>query len=234
MQNCLHLVSEVKKRSNQSNLHNQRSNWMNDKKIMSDLNLKLAKMLIAAGCNMNHRCYQLHETPVFKALLNNYYELVKLFVIEGFDMSFRNVYGNDVLSRSIQLGRYKIARLLIAADSPIRVYSCFYKVPSIDEIQNNNTSSLSVDYATEDEDFFNAATINNENFLQYSLQKYNEFLNFIQKYTQEPRSLVDLSRICVRNQMKKPISNWLPNLNIPRVIQDIILLKDIEDMILIN
>ena len=45
MQNCLHLVSEVKKRSNQSKLHNQRSNWMNDKKIMSDLNLKLAKML---------------------------------------------------------------------------------------------------------------------------------------------------------------------------------------------
>ena len=102
MQNCLHLVSEVKKRSNQSNKHNQRPNWMNDIKIMSDLNLKLAKILIAAGCNMNYRCYQLHETPVFKALLNNYYELVKLFVIEGFDMSFRNVYGNDVLSRSIQ------------------------------------------------------------------------------------------------------------------------------------
>ena len=167
MQNCLHLVSDCKKRLTSTN--DQQQNWMNNKQLMNDLNLKIAQLLIDSGCNMNHRDYQSHETPVFKAILNNYYDLTKLFVIEGLDMSNRNIYGNDVLSRSIQLGRYKIARLLIAADSPIRVYSCFYKIPSIDEIQTNNASNISVDYATEDEDFYNAATVNNENFLQYSL-----------------------------------------------------------------
>ena len=229
MFNCLHLVSDTKRRLNPSDPDNR--NWMNDKQIMNDLNLKLANVLIKAGCNMNHKDYQLRETPVFKAILMNYYELVKLFLVEGFDMSCRNIYGNDVLSRSIQLGRYRIARLLIAADSPIRVYSCFYKIPSIDEIQSNNASALSVDYATEDEDFYSAATINHENFLQYSLLKYEEFLQFIQRYTREPRSLVDLSRLCVRNEMKKPISKWLPQLNVPRQIQDLIMLKDIELMI---
>ena len=229
MQNCLHLVSDCKKRLTSTN--DQQQNWMNNKQLMNDLNLKIAQLLIDSGCDMNHRDYQSHETPVFKAILNNYYDLTKLFVIEGLDMSNRNIYGNDVLSRSIQLGRYKIARLLIAADSPIRVYSCFYKIPSIDEIQTNNASNISVDYATEDEDFYNAATVNNENFLQYSLLKYEEFLKFIQKYTQEPRSLMDLSRLCVRNEMKKPISTWLPQLKVPRQIEGIILLKDIEHMI---
>ena len=230
MQNSLHLVCEVKRRLHLNN-PNVDSNWITNKHAMNELNLKLAQVLISSGCNINHRDYQSHETPVFKAILNNYYDLIKLFLINGFNMSERNIYGNDVLSRSIQLGRYKIARLLIAADSPIRVYSCFYKIPSIDEIQSNNAATSSIDFATEDEDFYRAATVNNENFLQYSLLKYEEFLLFIKKYTQEPRSLIDLSRLCVRHHLKKPITNWLPHLNVPRQIQDIILLKDIEHMI---
>lgn len=230
MQNSLHLVSEIKRRLHFDSITTNQ-NWMTSKQILNELNLKLAQVLIKSGCNMNHRDYQLHETPVFKAILNNYYDLVKLYVVEGFNMSDRNIYGNDVLSRSIQLGRYKIARLLIAADSPIRVYSCFYKIPSVDEIQSNNASAFSIDYATEDEEFYQAATVNNENFLQYSLLKYEEFLLFIKKYTQEPRSLVDLSRLCVRHHLKKPISKWLPCLSVPRQLQDIILLKDIEHLI---
>lgn len=148
-------------------------------------------------------------------------------------MSSRNRCGNDVLSRSIQLGRYKIARLLIAADSPIRVYSCFYKIPNIDEFKSSNAAymqHLQESYEDE-EDVYDEATINHDNFLQFSIIKYEKFLTFIQKYTREPRSLLDLSRLVVRNEIKKPISRWLPDLKISSPIRDIILLKNIENMI---
>ncbi len=144
-------------------------------------------------------------------------------------MSTRNRSGNDVLSRSIQLGRYKIARLLIAADSPIRVYSCFYKIPNIDEFKATN--AVHENNLEEEEDIYDEATINHENFLQFSIIKYEKFLTFIQKYTREPRSLLDLSRLVVRNELKKPLSKWLPHLKISSPIRDIILLKDIEKMI---
>jgi ankyrin repeat protein len=156
MQNALHLISETKKYSslNASNQPNREDlsssgtltdssnndsipsekNWTNDRVKLNELNLKLASMLIQAGCDMNHKDFNAHETPAFRAIVTNNYDLVKLFVIEGLDLSLRNMYGNDVLSRSIQLGRFRIARLLIAAHSPIRVYSCFFKIPSIDEL----------------------------------------------------------------------------------------------------
>lgn len=173
---------------------------------------------------MHHKDYHAHETPIFKAIVNNNYELIKLFVIEGVDMSIRNLFGNDTLSRSIQLGRFKIARLLIVADSPIRVYSCFYKIPSIDDLNRSRDASNAANYEYGDQ-----SVVVDENFLQYSISKYEEFLVFLQKYTQEPRSLVDLCRLCVRNQMKKPISKWLPHLGrIPSNIVNLIMLKDID------
>jgi hypothetical protein len=73
--------------------------------------------------------------------------------------------------------------------------------------------------------------INNENFLQYSLSKYEEFLKYIQKFTQEPRSLKDLSRLSVRNHLKKPISSFLGGLGIlPSEIRDLLMLHDIDRM----
>lgn len=251
MQNSLHLISESKKRSKSSQNDEETSNtslnsiseskmplnWFSCKKLMNGLHLKLAKVLIDSGCNMDHTDYHLRETPAFKAIVNNYYDLIKFFVIEGMDMSIRNRSGNDALSRSIQLGRYKIARLLIAADSPIRVYSCFYKIPNIDEFKSSNhnyQNSSSYHENGEEEDVYDEEMINSENFLQYSIANYEKFLIFLQKYTREPRSLVDLSRLVVRNCIKKPISKWLPEIRVPRQIEDVILLKNIENMIRIK
>ena len=109
MQNALHLITENKRLQTKEKLSQE------------ELNLKLARALIYAGCDLNHRDYVSHETPIFRAIAVNNFELAKYFVAEGVDMSARNMFGNDVLSRSIQLGRFRIARLLIAADSPIRV-----------------------------------------------------------------------------------------------------------------
>jgi hypothetical protein len=171
---------------------------------------------------MNHKDYHTHETPAFKAIVHNNYELIKLLIIEGVDMSIRNLFGNDTLSRSIQLGRFKIARLLIVADSPIRVYSCFYT------LNRNRDSSNPAHYEYGDGEGDQSVVVD-ENFLQYSISKYEEFLVFLQKYTQEPRSLVDLCRLNVRNQMRKPISKWLPLLGrIPSNIVNLIMLKDID------
>lgn len=50
---------------------------------MKILNLKLARAMLEAGCNMDHTDYQSKETPAFKAIVYNYYELVKYYVIEG-------------------------------------------------------------------------------------------------------------------------------------------------------
>ena len=233
MQNSLHLVSEMKKKSHmRSPPHADLSivNWTNNKQLLDELNLKLAACLINADCQMNHKDLQSHETPVFRAIVNNYFELVKMFVVEGMDMSLRNMFGNDALSRSIQLGRYKIARLLIAADSPIRVYSCFYKIPNIDEFKSSNSSQFQM-LMNEEEDVYSESTINGENFLQFSIGKYEEFLVFLQRYTLQPRSLLDLCRLCVRNELRRPISKWLPHLNVPRAIEEIILLKGIENLI---
>lgn len=235
MQNALHLISETKKYP-MNQTENEQSNvaWINDRKLINEINLKMARLLLDAGCDMNHRDYHSHETPAFRAIVTNNYELVKLFVVEGLDLSVRNLFGNDVLSRSIQLGRFRIARLLIAAHSPIRVYSCFFKIPSIDELNRSRENHEMIDYG--DDEFFNNSEsdhliINNENFLQYSLSKYEEFLKYIQTYTQEPRSLKDLARLSVRNQMKKPISKWISQLGIlPKEIQDLIMLYDIDRM----
>ena len=187
---------------------------------------------------MNHRDFHTHESPAFKAIVNNNYDLVKLYVTEGIDMSSRNIFGNDILSRSIQLGRFKIARLLVVADSPIRVYSCFYKIPhQIEDLNNRNREHNSLyfdqyEYGDGENDGGGETTTtpsDNENFLQYSILKYEEFLLFLKKYTQEPRSLLDLSRLCVRNQMKKPISKWLPHLGyLPEQLKSLIMLKDID------
>jgi ankyrin repeat protein len=186
---------------------------------------------------MNHRDREFQETPVYKAILTNNFQLVKLFISEGSNMSIRNVFGNDVLSRSIQLGRFKIARLLIAADSPIRVYSCFYKIPSVDEYKHfNNDELMSTQYGDDETEQYNIDlneyNQTRDNFLQYSIGKYEEFLEFLKKYTQQPRRLVDLSRLCVRNHMKKPISKYINHLgSLPPSIADLLILKDIEQMI---
>ncbi len=244
MQNALHLVSETKKFKNSQLSHHDdytesvNRNWINEKERHHELNVKLAKLLIDSGCDMNHKDREFHETPVYKAILSNNFELVKLFIREGSNMSIKNVFGNDVLSRSIQLGRFKIARLLIAADSPIQVYSCFYKIPSIDEFKRfNNDDLISIQYG-DDENGINmnmeAAEYNQnrDNFLQYSIGRYEEFLVFLKRYTQQPRRLVDLSRLCVRNHMKTPISKYVKQLgSLPPRIVDLVMLQDIEEMI---
>jgi len=241
MQNALHLVSESKKfKYNLPSLHTNESSSrssINEREKQQELNVKLAKFLIDSGCDMNHADKEYQETPVYKAILANSFALVKLFICEGSNMSTRNVFGNDVLSRSIQLGRFKIARLLIAADSPIRVYSCFYKIPSIDEYKRfNNEELMSVQYGDDESEQYNIDlneyNSNRDNFLQYSISKYEEFLEFLKKYTQQPRRLVDLSRLCVRNHMKKPISKHVNHLgSLPPRIVDLVMLKDIEEMI---
>lgn len=225
MQNALHLVSETRKSTSRQVNHHR------------ELNLLLARRLVHAGCDVNHRDYTSHETPIFRAIANNNYELAKYLVGEGVDMSARNTFGNDVLSRSIQLGRFRIARLLIAADSPIRVYSCIYRIPRADEITRYlSLSSTATDF---DPDFvethnrngvdLDVNEINSENFLQHSLAKYEKFLSYLQTYTQQPRSLLDLSRLCVRSQMRKPISLYVHSLGpLPRSIHDLIFLKDIS------
>lgn len=55
---------------------------------MKILNLKLAQAMLEAGCNMNHTDYQSKETPAFKAIVYNHYDLVKYFVIEGMSLAF--------------------------------------------------------------------------------------------------------------------------------------------------
>ncbi len=103
MQNSLHLISEFKRcirypstsstdTSSNASLNSstdsvtsvqQPLNWTSSKPLMNMLNLKLARAMLEAGCNMDHTDYQSKETPVFKAIVYNYYDLVKYFVIEG-------------------------------------------------------------------------------------------------------------------------------------------------------
>jgi len=218
MQNALHLISEGKKTSTTT--------------TTNSLNLKMAQTLVYSGCDLNHRDYSSHETPIFRAIAANNYELAKYLVAEGIDMSARNLFGNDVLSRSIQLGRFKIARLLIAADSPIRVYSCIYRIPSADDLNRDLISEDRANAPVVNSVDLDASELNSENFLQYSIAKYEEFLAFLQTYTQRPRSLLDLSRLCVRNLMRKPISRSIDGLGaLPRPIVDLILLKDIDEKV---
>jgi hypothetical protein len=259
MQNALHLVSESKKfptnkandssettRSSANSSHvflndsfelvdTSESNWTNDRAKLNLHNVRLARLLIDAGCNISHRDYQSHETPIFKAIGVNNFELAKLFIVEGVDMSQRNLFGNDVLSRSIQLGRFRIARFLVVVDSPIRLYSLFFNVPTIEEA----SSSASFDQYELDEHDLNAlprhhphgaqSNNNESSFLQLQLSKYEEFIQFLRKYTHQPRSLVDLSRLCVRGLMRKPISKHLPALGyLPSKVVDLILLRDLE------
>lgn len=230
MQNCLHLLSETKipclNKSSAKILNSSSDvkNWTNDKIILNDINNHMAKLLIETGCNINHKDYDSFETPIFRAILANNYDLVKLFVSEGADLSIRNIFGNDPLSRSIQLGRFKIARLLITADSPIRVNSCIYKVPSLEDFQRD-----CLNYPDEYIDA-NSVEYNTENFLQYSIAKYEEFLDFLQMHTQQPRSLKDLSRLSVRYKLNRPISKYLDDLGpIPKQIKDLLIFNDIRN-----
>jgi hypothetical protein len=257
MQNALHLVSEPKKFA--VNLLSSRVaempvaimsaaslndnftpvvaewNWTNDRAKLLAHNVKLARLLIDAGCDINHRDYQSHETPVFKAIGAKNFDLVKLFVVEGVDLSQRNLFGNDVLSRSIQLGRFRIARLLVMVDSPIRVYSLFFNVPTIEEIgSDGGGGGGDIDDAAEESSYVRGQQSNISNnessFLQMQLSKYEEFLQFLKNYTHQPRSLIDLSRLCVRSLMHKPISKHLHRLGyLPNKVADLVLLKDIDD-----
>jgi hypothetical protein len=255
MQNALHLVSESKKfpihkvsnnsieaprtsstgtshmflNDNFERLDSSDSNWTNDRVKLNLHNVKLARLLIDAGCNIDHRDYQSHETPIFKAIGANNFDLVKLFIVEGVDLCQRNLFGNDVLSRSIQLGRFKIARLLVVVDTPIRLYSFFFNVPTIEE-----ASSSAFDQSELDENELNALPNSNQannesSFLQLQLSKYEEFIQLLKNYTHQPRSLLDLSRLCVRSLMKKPISKHLSALGyLPSQVVDLILLRDLE------
>ncbi len=222
MQNALHLISESRRTRNTGVASNASFEEIesDDEYKNLEINIKLAKMLIKAGCNMNHRDLQLHETPIYKAIVQNDLNLVKLFIIEGIDVSLRNIFGNDALSRSIQLSRLKIARLLVDLDAPIRKATCFYKMPSRQQDNMND-----VDNNDDDEIFTNGA----ENMLMVSLANYEEFLKYLRGYTHDrPRSLVDLARLKVRKLIKKPISSHTFGLNLPNRIYDYILLKDLE------
>lgn len=205
MQNALHLVNEAKKISTPSTNN------------PNELNLQLARVLVQTGCDLNHRDYISHETPIFRAITANNYELTKYLISEGANMSTRNSFGNDALSRSIQLGRFRLARLLIAADSPIRVYSFIYRTPHADYLKNRTFEE-----STNEQ-------VNSGSFLQYSIAKYEDFLAYLQAYTQQPRSLLDLSRLCVRNEIRKPIGVYVSKLGtLPSTICDLILLKDVD------
>lgn len=210
MQNALHLVNEAaakKKISTPSAANNS-----------NELNLQLARVLVQAGCDLNHRDYISHETPIFRAITANNYELTKYLISEGANMSARNSFGNDALSRSIQLGRFRLARLLIAADSPIRVYSFIYRTPHADYLTNRTFESHN-----------EQVNRSSGSFLQYSIAKYEDFLAYLQAYTQRPRSLLDLSRLCVRNEIRKPIGVYVRKLGtLPSTICDLILLKDVD------
>ncbi len=208
----------------------------NNMNKINHLSVILANLLIEAGCNMNKQDYPSQESPAFKAIVKNNFELVKLFVVEGLDISLRNNFGNDILSRSIQLGRFKIARLLVVADSPIRVYSCFYKVPHNIIFSNNSNRYHTSHYFEQFEygdEISEIQSINSrENFLHYSINRFEEFLLFLKKYTQEPRSLIDLARLNVRKNMKKPVSKNLLHLgNLPNEVKRLILLEDIDKKI---
>ncbi len=229
MQNCLHLINEARIRRHQSP-DSEAVNWTSSRHLMNTVNMKLARLLVDSGCSIDHTDYQSFETAAFRAVVTNYYELVKFFVIEGVNTAARNRSGNDLLSRSIQLGRYRIARLLIAADSPVRVYSCVYKIPNIDEFKSTNRARWDGGADT-DEDVYNEEILDNENFLQYSILRYEAFLAFLARYTREPRSLLDLSRLVVRSCLRKPISQGVRELRLPRGVEEILLLKDIENMI---
>jgi ankyrin repeat protein len=240
MQNSLHLVSESKKLAyNQHHQHeNQQANDLQtlnrllaDRQKLNEQNLKIANLLIKHNCNINHRDYQTQETPIFKAIEANNYDLVKLFIREGVDLSMRNLFGNDVLSRSIQLGRFRIARFLIMVDTPIRLYSLFYNVPSSSVENGLHGNSFNLQTVYDDYDLVGGITSSaRDNFLQHSLAKYEEFMSFLHKLTHNPRSLKDLARLETRNLIKRPISNHLNDLGpIPRNIIDLILFKDVKD-----
>ena len=183
MQNSLHLISDCSKKLRNSMVASNCSTDSEDEEedeqyTNEELNIKIAKALIEAGCNLNHRDFNLHETPIFKAILQNDYKLVKLFIIEGIDYSMRNIFGNDALSRSIQLGRFKIARLLVDVDAPIRKATCFYKMPRNDEFN--------------DEIHSGEGSSNHENMLMVSLENYEVFLKYLKIYTHDK---VDLNSL---------------------------------------
>jgi len=212
MQNSLHLISE-KRKSEPKDASRER-----------EINIKLAKMLIDFNCSLDHKDFQLHETPIFKAIVMNDYELVKLFVVEGMNLGIRNIFGNDALSRSIQLARYRIARLLIDVDSPIRMTTCFYKMPkTMSDERNLNVPQY------DNERVFQHNSAPGENSLIDSLRKYEEFLKYLRTRTQEKtRSLKDIARLAVRKSLRRPISAQMTSLALPQCINDLLLLKDIE------
>ena len=226
MQNALHLICDPGKNRPETSL---------------DVDLKIAKLLIDSGCNLNHRDNQHHETPIFKAVVANSFELCRLLVIEGTDLSLRNAYGNDVLSRFIQLGRFKIARFLVQCSLSFRAYTCIYKLPSVDDFQRYSASLLNHEFAQLD-DLFDRQEVGsvgqgqatnrfqtNESFLQYTLSKYDEFLKYLESHLRQPRRLRDLCRLNIRNYMRKPVSKWVTDLNLPRQVQDVIMLNDLAD-----
>ena len=119
----------------------------------------------------------------------------------------------------------------MVADSPIRVYSCFFKIPNqIEGLNNSNRVNDSFYYEQYGEENLNGDLTNNRgSFLQYSILRYEEFLSFLKKYTHEPRRLIDLSRLSVRKNVKKPISRNLLSLGyLPSEVSGLILLKDID------
>jgi hypothetical protein len=64
------------------------------------------------------------------------------------------------------------------------------------------------------------------------IREREEFLLFLKKYTQEPRSLIDLARLNVRKNMKKPFSKNILHLGIlPSEVKRLILLEDIDKKI---
>lgn len=208
MQNALHLVCDPTKAG-------------------TETDVQIAKLLIDSGCNFNHKDHQNHETPIFRALVANDFEVCKLLVVEGVDLSLRNAFGNDALSRSVQLGRFRIARFLTLSSLSFRAYSCVYKPPSAEE------SSQSVEAHMSEFEGDQQATnqfLTNESLLQYNLSKYEEFLRFLENHLRQPRRLSDLCRLNVRHYMRKPVSKWVGALQMPRQVEELIMLADLAEL----
>lgn len=234
MQNSLHLVSE-----NGRKAHFLLSSTKTDLET-NKINIIIAKKLIECGCNLNHKDYQYQETPIFKAIIANNYDLCKLYIQEGIDLTIRNAFGNDALSRAIQLGRFRLARLITSTSLSFRSYSCIYKIPNLNEFErqlnSNDLMSDLYDLAEYGHLANNQVVISNnqhqfrsnESFLQYTLSKYEEYLKYLENHLRQPRTLVDLCRLNTRIYMKKPISNYLIDLNIPNHVKELILLRDVD------
>ncbi len=131
---------------------------------------------------------------------------------EGTSIELKNGFGNDAFGRSVQLGHYTIARMMMRLNPSINSSTCVYKLPRPNTSHSRNQ--------------FAALNTQDPTFMA-SLKDFEDFLAFVKHYTHDcPRTLKDLARLKIRDSIKKPISNNLKSLDLPRGLEQYILLCD--------